>query len=143
QYELCLAVFSKRYCCKYFRASCSGLSFLDGNSVAGFDYWSGSGDTLYANSSPRLFGIEKRTRCCESVTGISQRKTSMMVAVADRRIELLAKFFHGFSDSSRLLILSSLRNGPLAVGDIVATTNLSQSNVSNHLACLRNCGHVV
>ena len=37
----------------------------------------------------------------------------------------------------------ALRSGPLAVGDVVKATRLSQSNVSNHLACLRNCGHVV
>jgi DNA-binding transcriptional ArsR family regulator len=59
-----------------------------------------------------------------------------------KRVELLAKFFHGFADPSRLLILSSIRPGPLTVGEIVKETGLTQSNVSNHLACLRNCGHV-
>lgn len=65
-----------------------------------------------------------------------------MLELEARRVELLAKFFHGFADSSRLLILDALREGPLAVGDIVEKTGLSQSNVSNHLGCLRNCGHV-
>ena len=59
-----------------------------------------------------------------------------------RRMRLLAKFFQGFADSSRLLILSCLRAGPLSVSEIVKRTGLTQSNVSNHLACLRNCGHV-
>jgi DNA-binding transcriptional ArsR family regulator len=59
-----------------------------------------------------------------------------------RRMQLLAKFFHGFADPSRLLILSSLRSGSLSVSEIVKETSLTQSNVSNHLACLRNCGHV-
>jgi len=59
-----------------------------------------------------------------------------------KRMELLAKFFHGFADPSRLLILSSLRAGPRLVGEIVKETGLSQPNVSNHLGCLRNCGHV-
>ena len=59
-----------------------------------------------------------------------------------KRMQLLAKFFHGFADPSRLMILSSLRAGSLSVSEIVKETCLSQSNVSNHLACLRNCGHV-
>jgi len=55
---------------------------------------------------------------------------------------LQAKLFRGFSDSSRLAILESLRNGPLSVGEIVKATGLSQSNTSNHLRCLGDCGLV-
>ncbi len=36
----------------------------------------------------------------------------------------------------------ALRGGPLVVGEIVAATGLSQSNTSNHLACLNDCGLV-
>ena len=57
-------------------------------------------------------------------------------------ISLKAKLFRGFADSSRLTILDALRSSPLTVGDIVAVTGLSQPNVSNHLACLRDCGLV-
>lgn len=57
-------------------------------------------------------------------------------------ISLKARLFRGFADSSRLGILDTLRSGPLTVGDIVHLTGLSQSNVSNHLACLRDCGLV-
>ena len=57
-------------------------------------------------------------------------------------ISLNAKLFRGFADSSRLAILDALRSDPLTVGDIVAVTGLSQSNVSNHLACLRDCSLV-
>ncbi|MBF6612130.1 MAG: helix-turn-helix transcriptional regulator [Chloroflexi bacterium] len=55
---------------------------------------------------------------------------------------LKAKLFRGFSDTSRLSILEALRDGPLTVGQIVQITALSQSNVSNHLSCLRDCGLV-
>lgn len=58
-------------------------------------------------------------------------------------VGLKAKFFRGFADPSRLKILEALRSGPLTVGEIVKQTELSQSNVSNHLACLRDCGLVV
>lgn len=54
-----------------------------------------------------------------------------------------AKLFRGFSDPTRLAILETLRAGSRTVGEIVEATELSQSNVSNHLACLRDCGLVV
>ena len=54
-----------------------------------------------------------------------------------------AKLFRGFADLSRLAILEALRAGPLTVGALVERTGLSQSNVSNHLRCLSDCGLVV
>jgi DNA-binding transcriptional ArsR family regulator len=54
-----------------------------------------------------------------------------------------AKLFRGFSDLSRLSLLEALRDGPLTVTTLVERTGLTQSNVSNHLACLRDCGLVV
>jgi DNA-binding transcriptional ArsR family regulator len=53
-----------------------------------------------------------------------------------------AKLFNGLADLSRLAIIEALRDGPLRVGEIVAATGLSQPNVSNHLACLHDCGLV-
>ncbi|MBA4158263.1 MAG: helix-turn-helix transcriptional regulator [Gemmatimonadetes bacterium] len=53
---------------------------------------------------------------------------------------LKAKLFRGFSDGSRLAILEALRGGALSVSEIVEVTGLTQSNVSNHLACLLDCG---
>jgi DNA-binding transcriptional ArsR family regulator len=58
-------------------------------------------------------------------------------------LEVKASLFRGFGDSSRLKILETLRGGPLTVGEIVEATELSQSNVSNHLGCLRDCGLVI
>lgn len=57
--------------------------------------------------------------------------------------DLKVKLFRGFSDSSRLSILNALRDSPLTVNEIVEATGLTQSNVSNHLACLRCCDLVV
>lgn len=56
---------------------------------------------------------------------------------------LKAKLFRGFADPSRLSILEALRAGSLTVSTLVEATGLSQSNVSNHLSCLRDCGLVV
>jgi DNA-binding transcriptional ArsR family regulator len=67
----------------------------------------------------------------------------MLISAQHQSIELQAKLFRGFSDPSRLAILTALRDEPLTVGEIVKATGLSQSNVSNHLGCLRDCGLVV
>jgi DNA-binding transcriptional ArsR family regulator len=44
-------------------------------------------------------------------------------------IEIQAKLFRGFSDPSRLMILSYVRDGARTVSEIVTATGLSQSNV--------------
>ena len=67
----------------------------------------------------------------------------MLMTAPYRAFALQAKLFRGFADPSRLAILEVLRQGPLSVGAIVAATGLSQSNVSNHLRCLSDCGLVL
>jgi len=67
----------------------------------------------------------------------------MITISAPSKTSLQAKLFRGFGDPSRLGILDALRNGPLTVSEIVEAIGLSQPNVSNHLACLRDCGLVV
>jgi len=57
-------------------------------------------------------------------------------------LELKAKLFRGLADTSRLSILETLRTQPLNVSEIVHATGLRQSNISNHLGCLRDCGLV-
>jgi DNA-binding transcriptional ArsR family regulator len=56
------------------------------------------------------------------------------------KLKLKAKFFRGFADPTRLAILECLRNGEKTVTEIVQETGQSQSNVSNHLGCLLECG---
>ena len=67
----------------------------------------------------------------------------MMMTAHAQAIELQAKLFRGFADPSRLSILVALRDGAMTVGEIVSATTLGQSNVSNHLSCLKDCGLVV
>ena len=67
----------------------------------------------------------------------------MLLTAVKTELALKAKLFRGFSDPSRLGILEVLRGGPLTVGEIVEATGLSQSNASNHLGCMRDCGLVV
>lgn len=52
------------------------------------------------------------------------------------------KLFHGLAEPSRLRLLYALADGPLNVSELSERTGLSQSNTSNHLACLLGCGLV-
>jgi DNA-binding transcriptional ArsR family regulator len=66
----------------------------------------------------------------------------MLLTANPTSIALQAKLFRGFADPSRLSIMETLRDGEMTVTEIVETTGLGQSNISNHLACLRDCGLV-
>ena len=62
---------------------------------------------------------------------------------APARTDLVAKYFRGLGDRSRLRILELLRSeGELSVGELVERLRLPQPKVSNHLACLRWCGFI-
>ena len=61
---------------------------------------------------------------------------------APAEADLLAKYFRGLGDPTRLRILELLSEGEVSVGELVARLELAQPKVSNHLACLRWCGFV-
>ena len=54
-----------------------------------------------------------------------------------------ARLFRGFAEPTRLAILLELMSGERRVTDLVDAVGGSQSNVSGHLACLKECGLVV
>jgi DNA-binding transcriptional ArsR family regulator len=56
--------------------------------------------------------------------------------------DVLAKYFRGFGDPTRLRILDLLRKEERSVGELVQALQQPQPKVSNHLACLRWCGFV-
>jgi DNA-binding transcriptional ArsR family regulator len=57
--------------------------------------------------------------------------------------ELVAKYFRGLGDPTRLGILELLEEaGELPAGAIVTELGLPQATVSTHLGCLRWCGFV-
>lgn len=56
---------------------------------------------------------------------------------------LLARFFSGFANSTRLSILLLLvRQGETKVGELVDALGVPQPRVSDHLRCLAWCGYV-
>ena len=50
--------------------------------------------------------------------------------------------FHSLADPSRLLILRRLSQSEARVRDLTDELGLAQSTVSEHVACLRDCGLV-
>lgn len=69
---------------------------------------------------------------------------TMLSDPADPATSLAAAscLFHGFSDSSRLVILQHLLLGEHKVVELTEHLGLAQSTVSKHLACLKDCGLV-
>ena len=62
--------------------------------------------------------------------------------VAAELHELHARVCKAIADPKRLLIINELRDRELSVGDLCESLDLSQSNVSQHLAVLRERGVV-
>lgn len=56
--------------------------------------------------------------------------------------ELHARLCKALADPKRLLIINALRDGKKSVGELTSELELSQSNVSQHLAVLRERGVV-
>jgi ArsR family transcriptional regulator len=58
-------------------------------------------------------------------------------------VQVAAKLFRGFGDPTRLAILEELSAaGELRVKDLVDRLGGSQSNISGHVGCLKDCGLV-
>ena len=55
---------------------------------------------------------------------------------------LAAKLFRGFAEPTRMALLLQLQHGEQRVSDLVDAVGSSQSNVSGHLSCLKECGLV-
>src|SRR5262249_50804598 len=58
-------------------------------------------------------------------------------------VDLLAKFYRGLGDPTRLKILEHLLDGERSVGELVDLIGSPQGRISSHLACLRQCGFAV
>ncbi|AVQ98194.1 HTH-type transcriptional regulator KmtR [Oceanobacillus picturae] len=58
-------------------------------------------------------------------------------------IDTKMKFLHGLSNKTRVQILESIKEDEKTVSQIVQDLNGNQSNISQHLTCLKGCGLVV
>ncbi len=57
--------------------------------------------------------------------------------------EVLARFGHALSDSTRTRVLLALNDSPGYPADLAVLVGVSRQAPSNHLACVRGCGLVV
>lgn len=58
-------------------------------------------------------------------------------------LDVKAKFIRGFADKTRLQILQCMIGGEKTVSEIVEMIQGNQSNVSQHLNCLKGCGIIL
>lgn len=58
-------------------------------------------------------------------------------------IEVLVRFGRALADPIRCRILLELRKAPAYPADLADALGVSRTRLSNHLACLRDCGLVV
>ena len=69
--------------------------------------------------------------------------TGVKVGRESEDMNLLARFFNGLANSTRLSILLLLAwQGETRVGDLVRELGAPQPRVSDHLRCLAWCGYV-
>jgi DNA-binding transcriptional ArsR family regulator len=73
----------------------------------------------------------------------SEPLSGIVVGRESEEMCLLAKFFNGFANSTRLSILLLLtQRGEMKVGELVKELGAPQPRVSDHLRCLSWCGYV-
>lgn len=65
-----------------------------------------------------------------------------MTEIRNELYQLHASVCKGLADPKRLFIINALRDGELSVSQICEAVDLPQTNVSQHLAILRNKGLV-
>lgn len=58
-------------------------------------------------------------------------------------VEVLARFGRALADPIRCRVLLALREAPAYPADLADVLDVSRTRLSNHLACLRDCGLVV
>ncbi|MEU8708525.1 metalloregulator ArsR/SmtB family transcription factor [Streptomyces sp. NPDC048565] len=58
-------------------------------------------------------------------------------------IDVLARFGRALADPIRCRVLLALREAPAYPADLADALEISRTRLSNHLACLRDCGLVV
>jgi len=77
---------------------------------------------------------------CHGVLAVASGVSDVAVA---SEIEVLARFGRALADPIRCRILLALRAAPAYPADLAEALGVSRTRLSNHLACLRDCGLVV
>lgn len=72
--------------------------------------------------------------------GVARKKPHPLLP--DAALALVASRFRALGDPSRLKIVNRLMRGERSVGELMRATGLTQTNLSRHLAILRQVGLV-
>ena len=75
--------------------------------------------------------------------GLSNLPIAATRAAELTRHEVLATFFQGLADPTRVRILELLAERPRTVSQLQRELGLAQGRISSHLSCLRWCGYVI
>lgn len=89
------------------------------------------------DQSIMIFKLNVRSREAKKVAKLKEKPAPL--TELDR---ILVKFFKGLGDSTRLRIIEALLEKERNVSELIKILGVPQSNVSNHLACLKWCGYV-
>lgn len=74
---------------------------------------------------------------------VSQGCTVQSMLTGETRETALARIGKALADPTRCRLLVALLDGPAYPGELADRLDLTRSNVSNHLSCLRGCGLAV
>ncbi|GAB2853181.1 metalloregulator ArsR/SmtB family transcription factor [Microbacterium insulae] len=77
------------------------------------------------------------------VKTIHQLLYSQRVLTIASRLDVMNRLGRAMADPTRSRILLTLLDGPSYPAELAQNLDLSRTNVSNHLACLRGCGLIV
>jgi DNA-binding transcriptional ArsR family regulator len=69
-------------------------------------------------------------------------RTKQQPVALNQTDEILSKFFKGLGDTTRLRIVEMLLEKERNVTELIRFIEVPQSNISNHLACLKWCGYI-
>ena len=69
-------------------------------------------------------------------------RTKQQPVALNQTDEILSKFFRGLGDMTRLRIVEALLEKERNVSELIKLIGVPQSNISNHLACLKWCGYI-
>lgn len=77
------------------------------------------------------------------VTSVQPSLYSQCVLTIASRLDVMNRLGRAMADPTRSRILMTLLQGPGYPAELSRELDLTRSNVSNHLTCLRDCGIVV
>lgn len=69
-------------------------------------------------------------------------RTKQQPQALNQTDEIRSKFFRGLGDMTRLRIVEALLEKERNVSELIKHLGVPQSNISNHLACLKWCGYI-